>query len=316
MVTTPDEDRDRVRRLLEQELGRVDSPEAAEAVVARLEELAAGQTEQQKSAEAAAAPSSAAVAVEQAARDCAPGDQPAAVLAETAAQAVAPTSEAPAVAQAARATIGARPVPAGGVDGHDPASLPRTARGRSFLREAVLRRMGPVQALDIRIFLTINGLPHPRWMNALVYTLTVVATGGWIWLIAVFGAYLFRVPRSWRAMRELLPSLVGATWIVEYPIKEAFRRRRPFIDVVRALVVGKKPGSFSFPSGHTASSFASAWVLSTIWPRRSPLFYALASCVGLSRIYLGAHYPGDVTAGAFFGTILAELVRRVVRRIM
>lgn len=295
-----------MRRVLEQELARVDSPEEADAIVKQIEQLAGDRTEHERAAAAAAAPASAASVVEETARASDPRDEPAAVLVEAAAQAVAPTPDAPAVARAARATLGARPAP----------SPARTERGRSFLREAVLRRIGPVQALDIRIFLTINGLPHPRWMNAVMYALTLVMTGGWLWLIGVFAAYLFRTPRSWRAFQELLPSLVGATWVVEYPIKEAFRRRRPFIDVVRALVVGKKPGSFSFPSGHTASSFASAWILSTVWPRRAPFFYALASCVAFSRIYLGAHYPGDVTAGAVFGTAAAELIRRMVRRIL
>src|SRR5262249_52358833 len=118
------------------------------------------------------------------------------------------------------------------------------------------------------------------------------------------------------ALRVVLPSVIGATWLVEHPIKEAFRRRRPFIDVVRALVVGKRPGSWSFPSGHTASSFAAAWVLSTIWPRGAPLFFALASGVGFSRVYVGAHYPGDVSSGALLGMLLAELVRRVVRGLL
>ena len=79
-------------------------------------------------------------------------------------------------------------------------------------------------------------------------------------------------------------------------------------------MVGKKPGSWSFPSGHTASSFAAAWTLSTIWPRRAPLFLGLATLVGFSRIYVGAHYPGDVTSGAFAGMTIAELVRQALKR--
>ena len=107
-----------------------------------------------------------------------------------------------------------------------------------------------------------------------------------------------------------------ATWLVEYPIKAYFRRKRPFIEVVRALVIGKKPGSWSFPSGHTASSFASAGVLSTVWPEYRAAYYALAGLVGLSRTYLGAHYPGDVLSGALAGAVLGELTRRATRAIL
>jgi undecaprenyl-diphosphatase len=109
--------------------------------------------------------------------------------------------------------------------------------------------------------------------------------------------------------------VVGATWLVELGAKAFFRRRRPFVRIVQALVIGKKPGSWSFPSGHTASSFASAWVLSTIWPRRAPFFYLLAGLVGFDRVYVGAHYPGDVVSGAFFGTLFSEIIRRTLARI-
>jgi membrane-associated phospholipid phosphatase len=100
---------------------------------------------------------------------------------------------------------------------------------------------------------------------------------------------------------------------VEHPVKAIFQRRRPFVDVVRALIVGKKPGSWSFPSGHTASSFAAAWVVSKRWPRLSPLFFALAALVGTSRVYVGAHYPGDVVSGAGAGVLLSETAYRLNR---
>jgi undecaprenyl-diphosphatase len=149
----------------------------------------------------------------------------------------------------------------------------------------------------------------------LAWVLALISTGGWIWVIGTLIAYLLRVPKSWSAIKQLLPSVVLATWLIEYPVKRLFRRRRPFVRIVQALVIGKKPGSWSFPSGHTGASFASAWILSCVWPSRSPIFYALASIVGVSRIYVGAHYPGDVTSGACLGILFSETVRRVIRRL-
>jgi membrane-associated phospholipid phosphatase len=102
------------------------------------------------------------------------------------------------------------------------------------------------------------------------------------------------------------------TWVVEHPVKSFFRRKRPFIDIVRALVVGKKPGTWSFPSGHTASSFAAATILSQCWPQARPYLFGLASLVGFSRVYAGAHYPGDVVAGAALGMLLARLTRMLL----
>ena len=108
------------------------------------------------------------------------------------------------------------------------------------------------------------------------------------------------------------PPLWFATLIVEYPIKYYFRRRRPFIDIVQAITVGRKPGSYSFPSGHSAAAFAGAWLLRRHYPRLTPLWYLIASLVAFSRIYLGVHYPGDVVSGSLLGTALAEAIRRVI----
>ena len=53
---------------------------------------------------------------------------------------------------------------------------------------------------------------------------------------------------------------------------------------------------------------------STVWPRKAPIFFALASTVGLSRIYVGGHYPGDVFSGATLGMLIAEAIRRPISR--
>ena len=302
----------RVERVLEEGLERVETPEAARAVVARIEKMSAGRTEAEladaTAKQTATAPdpgSAAADMIERAAEQPAATERAvAAMLTTTAAQSIAPTPAAEPVVEAAQATL----------TGGAPVSAP-ARRGRRLLKDAVLRRMGPLNALDARIYLAINDGPHPGALDSLAWGLAIVATGGWIWVIGTLVAYLLRVPSSWLAIKRLLPSVVVATWIVEYPIKAFFRRRRPFARIVEALVIGKKPGSWSFPSGHTASSFASAWILASVWPKRAPVFFTLAGIVGFSRIYLGAHYPGDVASGAIAGTVLSELVRRLLSRL-
>jgi undecaprenyl-diphosphatase len=298
--------RERIKRVLESELADVTSPEKADEVVRRVEQLAAGASMPDRAEGAARDAQRADQAVEQAAGSGSATQEVARVLEMTTAQAIAPTPDADSAIEAATQTlsVAAEPLP---LD---------AARGRSLLRDAVLRQMGPLGSLDARVFLAVNSLPHPRWLNALAYVTTAVTTGGGAWVFATLGAYLLRAPGGWTALKILLPSVVGSTWIAEYPVKAFFRRRRPFVDVVRALVVGRKPSGWSFPSGHTASSFACARVLTTVWPRRAPLFYALASLVGFSRVYVGAHYPGDVISGAVIGTALAELFRRLTKRLL
>jgi membrane-associated phospholipid phosphatase len=308
-----EEPEQRIERVLEEGLKRIETPEAAHAVVTRLERLSAHRTEAEAGASGAQSTAgtpepeaAAATVVERCAEKIQqePAEGVAEVVTTVAEQAVAPTPAAETATTAAQAAL--KP---------GEAVAPKAGRGRRLLKEAVLRRMGPLNALDARIYLAINDAPHPGVLDSLGWLVALLFTGGWIWVIGTFVAYLLRVPRSWLAIKRLLPGVVIATWIIEYPIKAFFRRRRPFVRIVQALVIGKKPGSWSFPSGHTGSSFASAWILSTIWPRRAPAFFGIASAVGFSRIYVGAHYPGDVASGAFLGVVLAETVRQLLRRL-
>src|SRR5205085_6301695 len=149
-------------------------------------------------------------------------------------------------------------------------SPPAADHGRALLQEAALRRMAPRDSLDARIFLAVNGAPHPRWLDRCTDGVTLVFTGGWVWLLGFVLARRLG-GRAAPSLVEASACILGTTWLVEFPIKAFFRRRRPFVDVIRAVVVGKKPGSWSFPSGHTAASFAGATVLAAAWPRRGAI---------------------------------------------
>jgi undecaprenyl-diphosphatase len=74
------------------------------------------------------------------------------------------------------------------------------------------------------------------------------------------------------------------------------------------------PHSDSFPSGHTATSFACATVLAALAPRAAPAFYVLALAIGYSRVYVGVHWPLDVVGGAVLGIATALLLLAVTRR--
>ena len=185
---------------------------------------------------------------------------------------------------------------------------------RRRLRQALVDELLPYQAVDTAIFLEINGLPHPRWANSLMRALTIVMKRGDAIVFGLFVAALRDPRRGARALAGVLPPLWLTTAIMEVPVKRFFHRRRPFIDVVRATVVGRRPGSFSFPSGHSAAAFAGATLLRRHYPRGTAAFYLLAVTVGFSRIYLGAHYPGDVVIGGLGGTVLAEVSRAALSK--
>jgi membrane-associated phospholipid phosphatase len=74
------------------------------------------------------------------------------------------------------------------------------------------------------------------------------------------------------------------------------------------------PHSHSFPSGHTATAFAGATILSYLVPRAAPAFFVLAAAIAYSRLYVGVHFPLDVIGGAVIGVATALLLLAAVRR--
>jgi membrane-associated phospholipid phosphatase len=103
-------------------------------------------------------------------------------------------------------------------------------------------------------------------------------------------------------------------------VKGISDRARPPLADPSLAVVGSVPDSTSFPSGHSATAFATAIVVGFAYPRlRLPLL-ALATLVALSRVYLGMHYWSDVLAGSLLGAAiglttvwLIRLARRAPR---
>jgi membrane-associated phospholipid phosphatase len=301
------------RQALQNAVEKVDSPEKADEVAERLEQIAgkrkAGNVEQAAKTGRAARPGPAgggdklaesAQAVKQAAQ------APAAPPAEKASDVIAQTVQAidgtkgrdrEALAQAAQEVL--NPEQQGG-----PADS--AAHHREYLRRAFIKRMHPLDALDAEIYLGINHLPHNRPLNDFFYLLTLIFKGGaaWYGLIGLLTLLDHRRGRSLPSKVAVPLALAAAA--VEFPVKTFFRRRRPFITIIKATVIGKKPGSWSFPSGHSAAAFGGAYLLGKQYPRQRWLFYLLAGLVAFSRIYLGDHYPGDVLSGSLSGIALAK----------
>ena len=91
-------------------------------------------------------------------------------------------------------------------------------------------------------------------------------------------------------------------------MKNGLQRRRPqeVMPSFRSLVVPSD--RFSFPSGHTSAAFCLATMTGIVFGGPYLTLYGWACGVGLSRILLGAHFPGDTVAGAMMGSAIAMMV--------
>jgi len=110
----------------------------------------------------------------------------------------------------------------------------------------------------------------------------------------------------------LVATVALTTQLATTLLKYAVQRDRPPTVVLDPEPLLDVPTTSSFPSGHTSSSFACAWVLSRLAPRLTVPLFALAALIGFSRIYVGVHYPLDVLAGAVFGILVATALLKLL----
>ncbi|MDY0236512.1 MAG: phosphatase PAP2 family protein [Gudongella sp.] len=89
-------------------------------------------------------------------------------------------------------------------------------------------------------------------------------------------------------------------------LKRLMSRERPYKIIKQLHTFGIELRDYSFPSGHTTASFSLATTLAVNLPKLAVIVLLLALVIGMSRIYLGVHYPTDVVAGIILG-IFASL---------
>ena len=152
---------------------------------------------------------------------------------------------------------------------------------------------------DTFVRTTIHGLVSPRLTSAM-QGISFLGSVAFIVGLTVVTLALFIYFHRPRAAVLLAATMTGAA-VLDEVLKYAFHRSRP------VAFFGTSPGSYSFPSGHALESMCFYGVMAVILSERTPtragrmLIYAgtilLVGAIGISRIYLGVHYPSDVIAG-------------------
>jgi len=166
-------------------------------------------------------------------------------------------------------------------------------------------------SLDRRIFDAIHGIPHTAASDRYVSMVSDIGEG-LLWVGLGIGLAALGGHKGQRAGLATSLSALGTTYTVQRLLKPFFRRQRPFVNR-EVLVVGIRTSDASFPSGHSAASFAAATALTTFYPSAAPLAYSVAGLVGASRVHLGHHFPSDVAVGAMIGIGTGTLTAAVVR---
>ena len=124
---------------------------------------------------------------------------------------------------------------------------------------------------------------------------------------------LCAVYRRWGVFVLTVIAIALADWSSS-GLKALFDRPRPPLRYPEPKTLVPLPHDASFPSGHAATSFAAATMLSFAFPRFAPPLYVLAAAVAFSRVYVGVHYPLDVIGGAILGALVAVGIKLLVQR--
>lgn len=174
---------------------------------------------------------------------------------------------------------------------------------------------GDTQQVDeyiLQLFRHADGTPiGPAWLPATAQDITALGGHSVLLLVFILAAGLCSLARRFDVLAMLTFSGLGAT-IINFSLKAFFARPRP--SVVEPLV---EVATFSYPSGHALMSFAVYLSFAAVtaelagsWHTRAYLVCSgllVAVLVGLTRVYLGVHYPSDVLAGWAIGGAWALL---------
>ena len=159
--------------------------------------------------------------------------------------------------------------------------------------------------IDTKVCIRISGLNGRRRVDRVMLIISRYGDG---YLYPLFGLLIFFLDRS--SARIVLPAALIAfptEILTQLGMKFTFRRKRPSLVHPEVKNLVSVPEDYGFPSGHTAGAFLLATLIGHVYPVLLIPGYAIGLIVGLSRVYNGVHYPGDILVGSALGIGTAQL---------
>lgn len=169
-----------------------------------------------------------------------------------------------------------------------------------------------LHTVEAFILLWVQEHLRSELLSAFFIPFTTIGNHGELWI--VLGLLLLISPKTRKGGVLGLLSLLLCFLFNDLVLKVLIARSRPFLVIEALTPLVNLPGSHSFPSGHSNSSFAAAFGMMKGTPQRwlKVVLIALAVLMAFSRLYVGVHYPTDVLAGALEGILGSALVWKLL----
>lgn len=160
----------------------------------------------------------------------------------------------------------------------------------------------------------MEAFSHPVLDKIMIFV-SSLGNKGMIWItIGILFLLLGVKNKKWRTRGLLVLFSLAANFLVcNAVLKPLVDRTRPYY-VLEYTPLIPPVGDPSFPSGHTAASFAAATAIYAINKKWGIAAYLFAAIMGFSRLYLGVHFPTDVIFGAIVGMAAAKIVVHIFRK--
>ena len=205
---------------------------------------------------------------------------------------------------------------------------------------------------DGNLLIGIQHTLNADWLTPIMKGITMFGEGGYFWIAVCLLLMIFKKTRRLGILCTL--SLMFTFLCCNLALKPMIDRTRPWVTFSAVNAMLPPPGDSSFPSGHSANAMAPAWAIfvNTLpakiriknesgeqvsmkkdysvlpclgWkgigadPRTAHRWgiaaVVLALFIGLSRLYLGMHYPSDVICGLLLGMICATIIHVVIIKV-
>lgn len=152
---------------------------------------------------------------------------------------------------------------------------------------------------------------HNDVLDFIMSVFTHAGDNGYVWIgICIL---LLCIPKTRKIGIYLAITLIVEVVLNDGIIKGIIARERPFLQRTGIETIIKQPSGYSFPSGHSASSFAAATAIFLHNKRLGIGAYVLAAFIAFSRLYFYVHFPTDVICGSLFGILIGFTVNKLLK---